>query len=252
MATAQEIITAAFREGNIIPVGGTASTDENTEALGLLNRLITSAFGSFSGGPLTDWNLPHRQTTDGSLPSNPPLLPGSRRTTRYTLDPSHPPSDVRVVWDGSEQTLYMPPQPHDGARVAIVLTLDTQAPSYGNLTVHGNGRVVAGPMQITTDDVSTVWFYRADLATWVKLQTVAADDDIPFPPSFNDLWITGLSIRLAPRYGKQISQETVAEYHRILKLFQTTYQQSHPSVSGADDLVPGYQSFPRGPRGLYR
>lgn len=245
MTTAQDVITAAFREGNIIPVGGTASPNENTEALDLLNRIITSAFGSFSGGPLTDWNLPAIQTTGGSLPTNPPLLPGSRRVTRYTLDPSHPPSDVRVVWDGSEQTLYMPPQPHDGARVAIVLTLDTQAPSYGNLTVYGNGRVVAGPMQITTDDVSTVWFYRADLAQWVKLQAVALTDSIPFPPTFDDLWVTGLSIRLAPRYGKQTTPETTSVFQRTLKLFRTTYQQSHPVISGADDLIPGYQSFPR-------
>ena len=244
MTAVSSIITTAFREGNITPIGSQPSGAEQTEAVDLLNRLIRSVFGSFAGSPLMDWELPRCQTTNRRVPSNAPLLPGSRRDTTYQLDPRFPPCNARVVWDGTDQTLYFPALPMDGARIAVVAN---DPAATGTMTLDGNGRgLETSTGSLTASDTPMVWVYRADLARWLQLREVGVGDELPFPGEFDDLWVTGLFIRLAPRFGKQVSPESAQEFLRMKKLFQTQYHQTAPELSGADQLVNTNQSYPTG------
>lgn len=242
MTTVRETVQDALREGNIVPVGSDVPDREMNEGVRALNRILVSAFGSFSGGALSDWLLPCPAPSAQDA-ANAPLLPGSRRDTRYRVAPQFPPTNSRVVWDGTDQTFYMPSRPDDGARMAVVTGNLPAAP--GELTVLGNGRLVELPADplVSTVAVTLAWFYRADTATWRLLKTLGVDDEIPFPPTFDDLWITGLAVRMYPRYGKVASAETLAEFQRVRKLFYVTYHQAAVEPSGADDLVPGYASY---------
>jgi hypothetical protein len=44
-----EIITDAFRQSNLVAVGTTPTTEETTEALRYLNRIVKSVFGNEAG-----------------------------------------------------------------------------------------------------------------------------------------------------------------------------------------------------------
>jgi hypothetical protein len=49
MTVASSIITDAYREGNIIPMGSTPNANQQTEALSRLNVILTSTIGNEVG-----------------------------------------------------------------------------------------------------------------------------------------------------------------------------------------------------------
>ena len=51
------IITDAFREGNILPLGKAPTAAQTTEALRLFNALIAAIYGGDAGEELGDWPL---------------------------------------------------------------------------------------------------------------------------------------------------------------------------------------------------
>lgn len=89
----------------------------------------------------------------------------------------------------SEAAIGTPDAPSDGARFGVtgacVVTSD--------LTIEGG--TVSAP---------AVWFYRADLATWVPEAEDSLDDEPPFPSSFHDGLAAMLATRL-PDYGAEIT-----------------------------------------------
>lgn len=244
MSTALALLTRAFREGNLIPIGKTPTVNEQAEALAIINSYMLSMFGMQVGQKLREWPVPPHQRTAGPSRTY-PLLPGAERS----LVPSYPyqvPANSRIIWDGSDQHVYLHPKPEDGSLLAIALGSGANAANVGSITIDGNGRRINDADTVVmakADFVASRWFYRADLAAWVAIEALALGDEMIFPEEFDDLWVCGGMIRLAPRYGKQVSAATAGRGIEMLTLLQTRYFQTEPTASGGDQLVNGWQSY---------
>ena len=142
------------------------------------------------------------------------------------------PSSVRlVVNEGSPQTVYLDDNPEDGQRFAVIDaggTFGTHA-----FTVNAGTRKIEGSRSVllNTDNISGVWFYRADQANWAKVDTLDENSDMPFPFEFDDLFITKLATRLHPRYLVETSQETLMHYRDLLRRFRSRYSVDKPMPS---------------------
>jgi len=243
MTTAGTIITAAFREGNIVPVGTSPSAAEQAEGLDALNRLVLSAFGFTIGNQLREWQIPQQQRT-GTVSRTYPMLPGSDVSLVPTY-PLYPPPNSRIVWDGSAQAIFLQEEPADGAVMGLVKGSGAGGAIPGVLTIDGNGRTIAGANTVASSalNLPVRWFYRADYADWRTVAPVLATDDMLFPPELDDLWICSLAIRLAPRFGKTIAASTSARFAEMTAVFRSRYQQTAPTPSGGDDMRPLQESF---------
>lgn len=242
MTVVSSIIQRAYRESNIIPIGVSASVMQQVEALQVLNSAIKSLPGTVFSEQLHDWPVPRTQRT-GNVAANPPLLPGSARPA-VVLDSSYPAKNTRIVWDGSTQHIYFPENPPDGARMGVVKASGAAAENAGSLTLDGNGRTIEGTPTIIFAGTPRQWFYRADLADWVPIMIdLTATDSLPFPPEFDDFFITGLTIRLAPSYGKAIQASTTSTNTRVQSAMRIRYFQPTDEGRGGEDLLPAYESY---------
>lgn len=250
MTTASDLISAAFREGNLIPVGKTPTTAEQTEALALLNTFMRSQPGVSFGEKLRDWLAPQNQRTT-SVKANFPQLP---TTVAYDFEASdivpYPPKNSRIVWGGVTQTIYFPEQPNDGSRMALV-----QGSGAGDngvvgavLTLDGNGRLIDGAntATFTNPAASTEWTYRADLGIWKPITTLLLTDEMPYTPDIDDFWSIWLAIRLAPRYDKIISEATSAQFKEMKRYVRTRFQQTQVTTYNGEQVPNSSQSYRRG------
>lgn len=247
MTTAATIIQAAFREGNLIPVGQQPTTAQQTEALDKLNRLVLGILGYKMGENLTDWLAPQPQRT-APVSANYPQFPGacSASTAVYP----YPPNNRRLVYGGKTQTVYFPQSPNPGSQMAVV-----QASGAGDggtvgdvLTLNGNGRTIEAANTKTFTFASPAfaprrWFYRDDLADWVAVLTLVTGDPLPYPAEFDDFFVCALAKRLAPSYGKIIAKETVQAALDIESAFYARYRQPTDTVYGSDQFPRSYQSY---------
>lgn len=245
MTQVQSLVVGAFREGNLIPVGTTPSTAELTEGLDLFNRLLLSTIGYTVGLRLRDWRIQEQQRT-GTVSRDYPLLPGSNYS-RIPQYPLYPPANSRIVWDGSPVHAYFPDRPQDGAVMALVAGSGAAQTDQGELTLDGNGLLIAGAETVEYENLAMVepvrWFYRADLGEWLEVAAQALSDDCLFPPEIDDLWVCSVSIRMAPRYGKEVGASTIARVKDMQTLLRSRYYQSEPGPSGGEELIPAFESF---------
>lgn len=218
MTLISSIITDAFREGNILPLGKVPNTSQATEALRLLNALFSSVYGDEAGEYLTDWPLGNfgRESPEYDL--------------AYTDDRiDHPTINRRLIAvNETAKTVYLTLQPQDGARMGI-------ADPFGRLasvpvSLDANGRTIEGTASITLDQngMFREWFYRADLGDWVRLTEKADTDEMPFPADFDNFFITLLAIRLNPRYGRAMDEQSATIYRSERRKFVARYLQSMP------------------------
>lgn len=236
MTTAQNIIKKAFRESNLIPVGQSPTSAQETEALEDLNNLLLSVLGYEMGDPLD------------------PLPLGKNNVERPVGYPYNwieslewLPRNVRLMCNlesAEEVNLY--PDPDDGSRFGVV---DVSGNFSGNnLTVNGNGRTIEGNATLTlsTDGLNDEWFYRGDLGDWKKVTNLTVSDDLPYPQEFDDYFVIMLALRLNPRYGRQLDQQTQAYLNRAESRFQARYSPiiNVPADSGV--LRLSRQSYRRG------
>lgn len=257
MTTAADIIQAAMREGNLIPVGQQPTDAEQTEALGALNRFVESIYGYELGEYLTDWLYPAPQRTS-PVAANYPALPYPTDAgpelfpIPYAVDPDaniypYPPANSRIIFGSVTGTVYFPESPSDGSRMALV-----QGSGAGDsgasgqvITLDGNGRTIGTqPTQAYTSPVTPQkWFYRADLADWVPVATMAVTDDIPFPSAFDDFFVCALAMRLAPRYGKTPSPATVTTAQKTLLRLKAHYAQTAVTVYKGEDIPRALEGY---------
>lgn len=262
MTLASSIITDAYREGNLIPVGKSPSTDEQTETLRRLTRFIAGVFGEEMGENMADWPVPLPQRT-APVAANFPQLPyplgldgnllgGPAYSTIASSFAYYPPKNSRLVFGGVTSTVYLPEQPDDGSRMAVV-----QGSGAGDggavgqiLTLNGNGRTIEAANTKTFTFASPAatpvqWMYRADLGDWVRVltTTLALTDDIGFPSDLDDLWVCMLAIRLAPSYGKTTAVETSATAARMMKKLKARYRQAGTTIYKSGDIPNSFQSY---------
>lgn len=259
MSTAVSIIVNdALRETNIIPISGpgttSSTTNEQNEALGRLNAFITSVYGFEMGEELSDWLAPAPQRT-APVAANFPQLPypqDEELTFPAAVDPDidtwqYPPKNSRIIFGGVTTTVFFPERPDDGTRMALI-----QGSGAGDggatgavLTLDGNGRTIGGSNTQTLADpvAAAAWLYRADLGDWAAVTTLALTDTMPFPPSTDDYFTLALAIRLAPRFGKQVSAETAKAFQRAETRFRAKFRQSGTTTFGAWDIPRSLQSY---------
>jgi hypothetical protein len=238
MTTARSIITDAFREVNIIPIGREPTEDEFAEGLGRLNTYIDSLFGTDLGEFLRDWPLTKLYTAPEFRPT--PL--DEREASIPDRVRPYPPLNARIITRlSSPKTAYLFPEPIDGARLALVDTGSTAA-----VTLDANGRRIQGAPALTflpAPGTTYNWFYRADLGEWVQITELELDDELFFPPEFDDLFITGIAIRLAPRFGVRAGRETIAVQQRMGKKLKLRYAQTEARAGKYDSTFYTEQSY---------
>lgn len=247
MTTASTIVAAAYRELNVIPVGTSPTTSELTEGLAVLNGVLAATFGFLIGAPLREWPIPCLQRT-GDVTREWPMLPGANATLlpKFT---NYPPCGSRIVWDGSPQTVYLPDSPQDGARISVVQGSGADGAALGTLTVDGNGRHVEDADTYTFDAttgtlVARDWFYRADLANWIRITPLALTDELPFPADLDDYSVCGTAIRVSGRFGKTVPPATAQRSQEMTRVLRTRYFQSGAQDGGGRLLRQTYQSYP--------
>ena len=241
-ATASQIITDAYRESNLIPVGTTPTSAEQTEALRRLNALINWLISTACGELIYDWQIPSVSTAPLIGQIRNPRDPYGRDSL-VTVYP-YPPINRRLLTQITETTtVYMPQYPNDGTRIAIA---DTGSDG-STLTLNGNGRNIEGAVSVSLDPVSVgqrEWFYRSDLANWVRVTDIAIDDDQPFPAKYDDFLVIILSMRLSPRYAAAADEATALMYRKMLSAFKAQYKQYTPTPTTYD--IRNIQTHPRG------
>jgi hypothetical protein len=217
MTLTSAIMFSALRESNILGRTATATAGQLTEALARLNALVSSTYGYEVGRKLIDW------------PVGQEGLSSQDRTSWSAESWAYPPNNVRLIAASADaQTIYLHPHPRDGARIAIVDSANrlTAAP----ITIDGNGRTIenAASQAQSVNGAAKTWFYRADQGNWTLLSTLTGTDpeEFPFPPEFDDYFITMLAARLNPRYGRSLSEESVTALARSLDILRSRYTQA--------------------------
>lgn len=233
MLTASEIVKEAFREGNLVPLDAetgipVTTPGQDAEGLKILNRFIGSLYGMELGEFAQDWTVPPSQTSP--VPARFPIRPKSEALPSDVWP--YPPGNVRVITKlVADTTLYLPQSPDDGARIELV---NVGGVTGFSLTFDANGRLVRGAE--TSTDTDDAWngvklLYRADLSDWTAIVDLTADVVSPLPSVYDDLLSLGTFIRLAPRYGSNVTPEHQNTYSRLMKRIKTQYRQVVPMPS---------------------
>lgn len=246
MTTTLEIITQALRETNLIAIGQTPTSAQRTEGLGRLNGLVSSVLGYEVGEKLEDWPV----GVDNINIYDQPYCWNSIIWARPLVN-------KRLVCNvQSAQTIYLPPDPCDGSRMAALdLSMDW---STNNLTLDGNGRLIEGGGTLVLDEqgVGGPWMYRADLGDWVLVEGLVIDSEMPYPTEYDDAFITMLAMRMNPRYGRTTSPETISTLERAVSQLRARYRQTivtaaDPGVLAMSVQAYNSQYYPWGARGRF-
>lgn len=223
MTLVSQIITDAFRQANILPLGVTPTTLAQNEALIYLNRIVKSVFGNEAGDPLTAFPIGNNNI---SRPSGYPWWNTVPDNDWFV------PKNIRVMLNlNTPVNLYLHPAPDDGSRFSAVDASGTLA-TYP-CTVHGNGNFIDNQTSIilNTNDFEGEWFYRADLANWQKYAPLLIGDTFPFPEEFDDFFVTLLAIRINPAYGTQLDPQSQLIFNRSRTQIRARYTQNIPTRS---------------------
>lgn len=217
MALISEIVTDAYRETNRIAAGQTETTAEQTEAVRLLNRYISALLGNELGAPLDSVLFGENNVDANSVDYE--LYNG---ILRWFV-----PQNQRLICNLTEaKEINLFPYPEDGCRFAVSDASGNL--SSNNLTIRGNGNTIedSASVVLNTDGIDRQWFYREDIANWVRVSELTATDTLPFPSEFEDMFVIGLAMRLVGRQGRPLSNESVAIYNQLLRKFKSRYKQT--------------------------
>jgi hypothetical protein len=236
MTLTSEMITLAYRESNLIAIGVTPSAAQVAEALARLNSIVSGVYGYEVGQEFIDWPVGQEGiNTEESAPF-------------WTSDLwAYPPINMRLIAASNvAQTIYLPPGPSNGSRIALIDP--GQRLAAAPITIDGNGRYIEGTAtQVeNTDGINKIWLYRADTGSWTLLSELTGVDpeQFPFPIEFDDYFITKLAMRLNPRYGRQMAEASAVVMAMTLDKLRARYRQDEKVVGpiGAFALTQGFGS----------
>lgn len=214
-----DIITAGLRESNVVAPDQNLTPTETAEALARLQALVLSSVGSEVGYIMEDWNV--ASATSYTRPNGVPIP--TAQTAGFTIKPNS-----RLIFNLSAvMTITLDPQPQDGQRFSVVDAANT-FDTY-NLTINPNGRKIEGTVgniTLSTENTSKQWLYRSDIANWVVLDPLTEATEMPFPSDFDDYFIIALAMRLNPRYGRTIDDQSKARFDQQQLQFVNRYTQS--------------------------
>ena len=216
MTTISQIITDAYRQSNLLPLGATPSAAQQTEALLYLNRILKSTMGNEAGENFVSFALGRNNI---SRPAGYPWYDNAPQGNFFV------PENRRLFCNlTAPTTVYLHPRPDDGARLAVLdesQNLDTNP-----LTLNANGRRIQGQtsLVLNTPGVDQEWFFRADTGSW-QLYAPLTDitQEFPFPLDFDFYFIVQLAMALNPSYGVEMSPQTQATYARAARQLKARY-----------------------------
>jgi len=215
MTLVSEIITDAFRQSNLLAIGSSPTTNQQTEALRYVNRIVMSVLGNEAGENLEAFPLGGNNI---EAPSGYPWY-GEEPWGDWYM-----PMNKRVMLNLTQAaTIPLHPMPSDGARFAVVDTSDNVATF--NVTVQGNGRTIEDQTTLTlnTDGINRQWFYRQDLGNWMRITDLELTDEFPYPIEFDQMFITLLAMSLNPAYGATIDAQIQMLFNRSRTQFRARY-----------------------------
>lgn len=199
MTSVSNIIKSAFRESNMLALGVDPTTPAQAEAFSLLKSLVASVYDGDVGERLQDWLV-------GNTGVHFPYAAGWTE-----LRWKYPIQNSRIILDhATPQILYLPPDPDNGARMQII-DVGGVLPTYP-VTLDANGRLIDGERVLLLNVAyqNATWFYDAQNANWVPMDDVTLGGDMPFPEKFDDYFMIKLAARLNPRYGRSLSELSIA------------------------------------------
>lgn len=218
-----ECISAAYREADVTTIGTDPTTAESTEALSLFNNFVLRLFGTEFGENLQDWPVPP-PTGQTRVPDS--LVSPDLGSTWYLVPTVNRRLLLAVT---ANTTIKFPATPNDGAQIMFVDVGSTGI----DLTLSGNGRLISGQTSIV-DTPQTFngqrYFYRADLASWELVEELGLNDPLPLVSDWNDLFVTYLAIRLAPRNAQKTTEETATIYKSLLSKARARYRQEEATA----------------------
>jgi hypothetical protein len=216
MTTLRTIVSDALRESAIIQIGTDPAAEEFEEGLRRLEVVIANLFGNELGDQL-------ETVTYGTSGID---LGHADDCWTDRINSNYLPVNIRAVFNiDAAKTIYLDPNPRDGARFALIDNLDTFA-TY-NVVLDANGRSIEDTQTVTlaTNGLNREWFYRADLGNWARVTELDENSDSPFPREFDDYLITLLAFRMNPRLGEETRQETMATMQMMKTRFRNRYRQ---------------------------
>lgn len=215
MTPVSDIITQALRESNIVALGAAPSTAQSTEAFSFLKSLVAGVYGDDVGERVQDWLV-------GNAGVHWPYMRGWD-----SLRWKYPIANSRIILDHqSPQILYWPIDPDNGARMQVVDLTGELATN--TVTIDANGRLIEGArtLVLNTNNLNRTWIFNADTSEWVVLDYIASDGEMPFPIEFDDYFIIKLAARLNPRYGRSLSDLSIARLSELQERLESTYRQT--------------------------
>lgn len=223
MTTVYQIIVDAYRQSNLIAIGVSPTNLQETEALRYLNRIVKSVFGNEAGEQFQPVPIGRNNI---NKPSGYPWYNNTPDGNWFI------PKNARLMLNLDESlSLYLHPRPDDGSRFAISDASRNLA-TYP-LTINGNGNYIEGATSITlnTNDADIEWFYRTDLANWVKSSPLTMFDTFPFPEEYDDFFILMLAFRLNPAYERTLDPQSQVVLERSKSQLRARFTQSIPTGS---------------------
>ncbi len=221
MTIVSQIITDAYRESNNIAVGQIPSAEEQAEGLAIFNRLLLSVFGNEVGDGVATISVGNNNVS-ASYVRNIDTIPSSAYLTQST----------RIVFNNqTAQTVLLNPDPRDGERL-IIQDASSNFATYP-VTIKGNGRTIDGATQVVlnTNGLKRQYFYRGDTNDWQSISPLALTDTFPFPAEFEDFFIIGVALRVNPRSGVSLDQQSIEAYKRLKRQFTARYSISNKQPS---------------------
>lgn len=227
MTTTTAIIKDAYRESNLIGAAQEPTSVQQTEALARLSSMVAGVYGFDVGEQLSDWMV-------GTLGQNQRELgEWSQLEWQYPI-----PNSRMLLNHTAAQTLYLPYHPQDGSRIQAIDI--TGSLSTKPITLNANGRLIEGQRTLVLDEdnFNGTWFYNEQNAEWQRLDAIALGAEMPFPPEFDDYFIIRLAARINPRYGRSLSDLTIARLNEVAEQLQARYRQKRnmPAPSAVRNL----------------
>lgn len=223
MTLVSEIITDAYRQSNLVPIGVSPTVPQQDEGLRYLQRLVLSARGNEVGEPLQPFAI-GRQNIE--RPAGWPWYDGVPPADWFV------PENTKLMCNlEAPATVYLSPQPDDGARLSV---LDiAQNFDTNSLTIDANGRRIEGvtSLILTTPGENKEWFYREDLGEWVVVTPITLLDVFPFPSDFDMYFISMLAMNLNPAYGVTMDDQTSTMMRRSKRQLTARYAQHVQTMS---------------------
>ena len=182
--TVSDVINRGLRLIGGLATGDDPTGEESNDALKCYNNLYRGLFGTIIG----------------------PRLAPSVAAASLTAQTGY----IYTVGSAAV-TITLPAAPKAGARVGISdgnLALATY-----NATINRNGHLLEGAaanLTLATNGTNRIWFFRQDVANWVREADQALTDNPPFSDDLIGYMPAMFAVNMVAEYGGEIRQDTVA------------------------------------------